>query len=104
MVTTPIRTALGEDGYDNLTSLQQVLVDFADTMHQRLKEFDAPDDAEELVQNNLNTDMNNIARLLSNVRQLAQASDNEIYNGNAAADTANLAFIMDLAHNQKFVS
>jgi hypothetical protein len=99
----PIRTALG-DNYDGLTSLQQALVDFAENMHTRLKENGASDDAGILVDDNNDNGMRNISRLLSNVYQLVKAEATEVYNPTAAADTANLALILDLTHANRFTA
>lgn len=102
--TTPIKEALGEDGYDGLTTLQQALVDFADMMHSRLKQFNADDDVAVVIDNNVGQGHHNIARLLSNVAQLAKADAQAIYSQTAAADTANLAMILDLVHAERFTA
>lgn len=100
---TPIKDALGEN-YDSLTGLQQAIVGFADLMHQRFKKFQAPDDADEIVSNNEENTTNNLARLLSNVYQLARAESDAVYNDTAAPDVANLALIIDMCQNKKFVA
>lgn len=100
---TPIKDALG-DSYDNLTELQTALVDFADVMHQRFKKFEASDDIIELIESNKSESMSNFARMLSNIRQLMEAQDSEVYNDTAAADVANIALIVDLCQNKEFVA
>lgn len=101
--STPLKDTLGES-WGTLTSLQQSLVDFADKMHQRLKQFNADDDIELVVEENSENGPKNIGRLLSNVSQLAKADAQSVYSQTAAVDTANLAFILDAVHASKFLT